>query len=433
MPFNAQAWINDIVRTSHYILPDQPVDYGDINATPDELVAALITITSSHVDNAASAALMPARIPEGSLIPEALHTHFEDIVQALASYGTDLHPAVRHALLAVALEAPERESKIDALNVLLTGLDNGMVYQPTITWAALLRPQWYEPKHYVTPVLKGGLEPSKALQGVTSAIVLTEDGMRLNAAQMFSWSQAIELTQAKIPAPADVWTDLADKAWSAPNPPSTSLWAMSFGNPQQFWGLLPPGGAVYNPFYTKEHVAQLFLNQTQHSDIASMVRMGDGIADIFPIDKDTALANYVPIQYLLDAPLGVHSMLSIYMHAVAPNVAFSLPRKWVDDVQSKISLVKSLDMLPQYSIFQNDTANNLLKQYAVSSDTARLQEFMQLAIDHQMLISEQTPARKGNAFDIGLPVSRYYVDAPSEAIMPSILALENQTPESNHP
>ena len=201
MPFNAQTWIDDIVRTSHYILPDELPDHGDLDASPDDLVKALAAIRTTQVDANPAAALMPARVPQGSHIPSALNTHFEDVVQGLSAYGIELHPAVRHALLAVALSAPDRENKLDAMKPLMTGIDNGFVYQPTMTWTALLRPQWYDPKHYVTPVLKGGVEPSKSTQGVTSAIVLTEDNMRINAAHMFSWAKPVELTQAKIPAP----------------------------------------------------------------------------------------------------------------------------------------------------------------------------------------------------------------------------------------
>ena len=60
MPFNAQTWIDDIVRTSHYILPDALPDHGDLDASPDDLVKALAAIRTTQVDANPAAALMPA-------------------------------------------------------------------------------------------------------------------------------------------------------------------------------------------------------------------------------------------------------------------------------------------------------------------------------------------------------------------------------------
>ena len=418
MPFNAQAWIDDIVRTSQYILPEQVPDIGDLNASPDEIIAALAAIRTTAVDATPAAALMPARIPHGSLSPSALSTHFEDVVQGLAPYGMDLHPGVRHALLAVALLQPNRENKIDAMKSLLTGIDNGMAYQPTITWAALLRPEWYDPKHYVTPVLKGGAEPSKSAQGVTTSIVLTEDNMRINASHMFSWAKPIELAQAKIPAPSSAWADTADKAWSSPNPPATSLWALSFGDQNKWWHFLPPGAAAFNPFYTKEHMTDLFINSTQHADVTHTTRMGNGIADIFPVTKDTALAGYVPVGFLLDAPPNLNTWLSMYHHAKAPNVMFSIPPEWVDDLNTKISLVKSLDMLPKYSIFNDDDVSKNLANFRQTGAIESLQQFMDEAIKRQMILRGQTDKNAGDVFDLGLPMDRYYVPSPSVVIVP---------------
>lgn len=418
MPFNAQIWVDDIVRTSQYILPDTALDIGNLEASPDDIVLALAAIRTTAVDASPAAALMPARIPHGSVIPSALTTHFEDVVQGLAAYGTELHPSVRHALLAVALASPDRENKLDCLKALLTGVDNGMAYQPTITWAALLRPEWYDPKHYVTPVLKGGAEPSKSSQGVTTAIVLTEDNMRINAGHMFSWAKPIELAQAKIPASPSAWAETADKAWSCPNPPATSLWAMSFGDQTKWWSFLPPGAAAFNPFYTKEHLTSLFINSTQHADITHTTRMGNGISDIFPLTKDTALAGYIPVEFLLDAPPSLNTWLSMYHHAKAPNVMFNIPTEWMDDLSAKISLVKSLDMLPKYSIFNDDTLSQSLRAFRQSNSLRDLQEFMDLAIQRQMILRGQTEKNVGDVFDLGLPVDHYYVSSPVDIIMP---------------
>lgn len=418
MPFNAQAWIDDIVRTSQYTLPNQAPNIGDLDASPDDLVTALAAIRTTAVDATPAAALMPARIPHGSVVPSALTTHFEDVVQGLAAYGMELHPGVRHALLAVALSQPDRENKLDSLKALLTGIDNGMAYQPTITWAALLRPEWYDPKHYVTPVLKGGAEPSKSAQGVTTSIVLTEDNMRINAAHMLSWAKPVELAQAKIPAPPTAWAETADKAWSSPNPPATSLWAMSFGDQAKWWSFLPPGAAAFNPFYTKEHLTDLFINSTQHADTTHTTRMGSGIADIFPLTKDTALAGYIPVGFLLDAPPSLNTWLSMYHHAKAPNVLFTIPPEWVDDLTAKIALVKSLDMLPKYSIFNDDDLSQNLAAFRQSGDVAHLQEFMDQAIQRQMILRGQTDKNAGDVFDLGLPMDRYYVPTPLAVIMP---------------
>ena len=186
MPFAATSWLSDIVRTSDYRLPDFHPELGDINISAEDLILALASVRHLPIDDSPSAALNPARIPVGSAIPSALALHFEDVVQGLSVYGMDLHPAVRHALLAVALASPDKNEKLDALKPLMTGNDNGKVYQPTMTWMALLRPEWYEPKHHVKPILRGGTSPENEARGTTSSIVLVEDNMRINAAQMFT-------------------------------------------------------------------------------------------------------------------------------------------------------------------------------------------------------------------------------------------------------
>ena len=281
MPFAATSWLSDIVRTSDYRLPDFHPELGDINISAEELILALASVRHLPIDDSPSAALNPARIPVGSAIPSALALHFEDVVQGLSVYGMDLHPAVRHALLAVALASPDKNEKLDALKPLMTGNDNGKVYQPTMTWMALLRPEWYEPKHHVKPILRGGTSPENEARGTTSSIVLVEDNMRINAAQMFTWSKPIELTNAKIPAPVEAWEQTANAAWSADNPPATNLWLMSFGDTAKHWEHLLPGAAVYNPFFDDKLLGHLFLNSTQHQETGFSTRMGIGIAHNF--------------------------------------------------------------------------------------------------------------------------------------------------------
>ena len=119
MPFAATSWLSDIVRTSDYRLPDFHPELGDINISAEELILALASVRHLPIDDSPSAALNPARIPIGSAIPSALALHFEDVVQGLSVYGMDLHPAVRHALLAVALASPDKNEKLDALKPLI--------------------------------------------------------------------------------------------------------------------------------------------------------------------------------------------------------------------------------------------------------------------------------------------------------------------------
>jgi len=430
MTFDAQAWIDAIVRTSETPLVMAPAVGAE--TTLDDIIKALGTLKKTAIDSLNNpGALFPARLPHGFKVPDVIYNHFDELIQGLRVYSTEIHPAVRHALLAVALDGPDRDNMIQSLIPLMTGLDNGLVYQPTITWMAMLRPDLYEPKHLVIPKLKGGQEPSKIAQGTTVSILLTEDNIRLNPANMFTSTHHIELAKAKIPAPVHVWANEADKAWESPNPPSTSLWLMSFGNTQKWWPYMTPGSALYNPFFTKQHITDLFLNSTQYEHTQYTTRMSYGIADIYPLKKDAALVDLVPSSLLLDAPLSCNSIMSIYHHACSEQTTFTVPLEWAREVQNKVELTKSLDMLPQYSIFSNDDIRQHLEQYAQTGDPTSLKAFMAASINHQMLINSQTDRAYADAFDIGLPVQKYYRDAPPEFIIPCAPDFQHDTTAIN--
>jgi hypothetical protein len=124
------------------------------------------------------------------------------------------------------------------------------------------------------------------------------------------------------------------------------------------------------------------------------------------------------VGFLLDAPPSLNTWLSMYHHAKAPNVLFSITPEWLDDLNTKISLVKSLDMLPKYSIFNDNALSKNLDEFRKSNDLSNLQEFMDQAIQRQMILRGQTEKNAGDVFDLGLPVDRYYVPAPLATIMP---------------
>lgn len=418
MPFHAATWLSDIVRTSDYLLPEQPPDCGDLNASAEELIDALAAINVLPIDRHVTAALHPARIPQDSAIPSALVLRFEDVVQGLSAYGIDLHPAVRHALLAVALSSPDKSEKLDALKPLMTGDDNGRVYQPTMTWMALLRPEWYEPKHHVKPLLRGGASPEQEARGTTASIVLVEDNIRINAAQMFTWPKPIDLASAKIPAPCDVWEQAANAAWSADNPPATSLWLLSFGDTKHYWEHLLPGAALYNPFFDDKLVGQLFLNSTQHQETSFTARLGIGIADLYPIRNDAALGSYVPLEYLLHAPLSLNAITSIHHHAASPATAFGVPPSWVRALDVKRQLTQSLDLMPKYSIFQKDAVVQHLLDYEKTQDFSSFSAFVQEAMLGQMQLALQTETRAGDIFDMGLPFDQLLLPAPEQSPLP---------------
>jgi hypothetical protein len=418
MPFAATSWLSDIVRTSDYRLPDFHPELGDINISAEDLILALASVRHLPIDDSPSAALNPARIPVGSAIPSALALHFEDVVQGLSVYGMDLHPAVRHALLAVALSSPDKNEKLDALKPLMTGNDNGKVYQPTMTWMALLRPEWYEPKHHVKPILRGGTSPENEARGTTSSIVLVEDNMRINAAQMFTWSKPIELTNAKIPAPVEAWEQTANAAWSAANPPATNLWLMSFGDTAKHWEHLLPGAAVYNPFFDDKLLGHLFLNSTQHQETGFSTRMGIGIADLYPLADDASLGSYVPLEYLLHAPLSLNAIASIHHHASSPATSFGVPPAWVRSLDVKRQLTQSLDLMPKYSIFQDDNVVRLLLDYEQTQDFTSFSSFVKSAMEGQMRLAVQTEKSHGDIFDMGLPKDLFFIPAPEHSPIP---------------
>jgi len=411
--FNATTWLNQIVKTSEYQLSGNLDTVEGLDIDAQQLIEQLISIKKLDVDQQSRGALLPPRLPKDCPVPAVLSTHFEEIVNSLLPYGTDLHPAVKHALLAVALTEPRREQKIDSLKPLFTGLDNGVVYQPTVTQLAFLRHDWFEPKHYVKPSVKGGADPNKLGQGVTTEIVLSSNNMRVNPKELFTWAKPIELVNAKIPAPASEWAETATQAWSLPNPPTTSLWMLAFADLKTWWAYLPPGAALWNPSIDNEVVEDLFHNSLQHKQLNFYTRMGTGIADIYPVEKDALLATYVEVNDLLNAKPSFNTMMSIYHHSVSDQLAFGIPSEWIDDLKTKTSLMDSLDLIPQYSIFHQGKSLELLDTYATTRDPQALQEFFKFAVSTQLTINSTTRDHLSDAFDLGFPMEADFRSAPT--------------------
>lgn len=415
MAFNARSWLDQVVRTSQYKIPAEIPDYGDLNASSAEIIEALSTIDTVAVDFQASAALLPARIPVDVPVPVAATTNFKEIVEGLVPYAESLHPAVRHALVAMALQGDNHELRNERMDVLWPLFDvasNGKVYQPTMTWVSLIRPQWFSPEQPVLASVRGGHAALKEEQGTLTTLALTQGKIRVNPVNMFTWALPIPLTESKQTASPATWAYTAKEAWTLPYPPVTSLWMMGMGDKEDFWEFIPPGAALFSPFYTDGEVDALVHNNVQHIDVGQFFRPGTGLADIFPLDEDAVLASQFNIAPLFDAPMSFATLTALGNLVAHPGCPVSLPQAWSTRAEQQCSLAESLDLLPPYSAFSGvnadgdvveATAREALTKLSQTNDVVSFKRLLAAVAATQAKIARSHAETPVDAGTLGIP------------------------------
>lgn len=415
MAFNARNWLDQVVRTSYYKIPENVPDYGDLYATPSEIIEAFTQVESLNIDTQAVGALLPARIPVDVAIPEAFKTNFKEIIEGLVPHSDTLHPACRHALLALALQGDDldvRSARLDHLWPLFDVASAGKVYQPSMTWVSLLRPQWFSPEQPVMASVRGGHAAQKEEQGTLTTVALTQGKIRVNPINMFSWALPIPLTESKQTASPATWAHIAKEAWSLPFPPVTSLWLMGMGDKHDFWDFIPAGAALYSPFYTDGEVDALVHNNVQHIDVGQFFRPGTGIADVYPFDEDPVLAAQFNIAPLFDAPMSFATLTALGNLVAHPGCPVSLPQGWSVRAEQQCCLAESLDLLPPYSAFAGQNADGdpvdsvaraALTELSKSNDAGAFQKLLSAVANTQAKIARSHAETPVDAGTIGIP------------------------------
>ena len=413
----AVGWISSLVRTSAYRVHQDSWLYHTpdikntwLQSTPSELARALHSIrgipTLDHLPP--GSALCPARVPRDVQIPEALITHFEDVVRELSALHAQesdhsLHPAVIHGLLALGLHSTAQANRTEhTAHLQSLMVPTAQVYQPTVTWLAWLHPEWFADGPRVEPQARGVVEPANPQVGTLAHIQLAQDKRKISAAHMFTRAKPVTLENALIPAAPAVWRDAADAAWSQPNPPATNTWLLAHGDLSTWWAYMPVGAALYQPFLSDEVVATLFDNHLQSSSPRHFTRMGEGIADIFPLNKDAVLGNYAPLQHALDMSMGYSSLMTLWHHANSEATSFSIPAHWAEERYAQLTLAESLGLIPGYSVYADEKMRGSWNNYAKSGELSTLMPLIAEGVRQHILVQDSPHEVRSDAFTMGL-------------------------------
>ena len=424
----AAEWIASLVRTSAYrvhqdtwLYQSAPAKNTWLQSTPSELARALYNIQDipslDHLPP--GSALCPARVPRDVQIPESLTTHFEDVARELSALQAQtperpLHPAVIHGLLAVGLQPTAQANRTEHTGHLQSLMvPTAQVYQPTVTWLAWLHPEWFAEGPRVEPQARGVAEPANPQVGTLAHIQLAQDKRKISAAHMFTWAKPIALENALIPGAPSVWRAAADTAWSQPNPPATNTWLLAYGDLSTWWAYMPVGAALYQPFLSDDVVAKLFDNHLQSGSPRHFTRMGEGIADIFPLNKDAVLGNYAPLHHTLDVSMGYSSVMTLWHHANSEATSFSIPTQWAEDRYAQLTLAESLGLIPGYSVYADAKMRGAWDNYAKSGELSTLMPLIAEGVRQHILVQDSPHEVRSDAFTMGLQPEPVYQPPPS--------------------
>lgn len=373
--FNAQTWLNQVVRGSNYRVPIDAPDYGALDFPPHKIADALIKVTDHASDDISGFGMLaPPRIPLDTPIPAVLMDVFglSMICDNLASRNKQVHPAVIHALLACAIEyeGPNRDRMFNAVAPLFTSMPNHQsYYQPTLTQAVWLHPDWFariRNRRIVKPSLSTGKAKITREKGGFVSVILRVGDTRVNPSQILTFPSRKTLDEALYPDEAKAFGYLAETGLDSNTPIFTSLWITGLGRKESVWKRMLPGAAIFSPFITRSEIAALAGNMLAKSDAGAWLRMGAGISDIWPVDNDAVLSNYVDMRALLNAPPSTPSWISLLHHATHPGTSFTIPKEWFKNQSDRILIAVSIGLGHEKTILSDQRLMSLMDNAAVA-------------------------------------------------------------------
>lgn len=418
--FNTLQWLADSVRTSQYTNPDEAVDLGDISIDAKSLASSLASITELDLVLDTSGQLLPARISKDTVVPPAVWNDWDTLAAELSLNATTLHPAVKHLMLGLALasdDVDERKQRLDSIKELYTA---GVAYQPTITWVSLLNNDWFEPETVVTPSVRGGNKADE-LKGTSTSLLLTKDKIRVNPADLFTSTKVIQIKDADIMAPAVVWNDVASNSKTLDYPLTTSLWLFALADKATFWNDVSVGAALFSPFYSSAEIDALVVNQAHEQGAGFFFRPGNGITDIYPLQDDPVLSNLFNVEPVFEAPLSTGGVCAIKNLVCHPGSPVGLPQEWGIYVFEQVKLMRSMDLVPSYSAFSEDSddlqksrkqaaAYDLLEEFAETGDPSCFDELLSVLLKHQVELVKKFENQYVDAAESGYPHTYKYVE-----------------------
>lgn len=418
--FNTLQWLANSVRTSQYQNPDEAIDLGNMNIDAKSLASSLMAITDLDLELDTSGQLLPARLAKDIRVPPAVWNDWNTLASELSSGSGTLHPAVKHLMLGLALasdDVDERKQRLDSIKSLYT---EGRAYQPTITWVSLLNNDWYEVDTRVTPSVRGGNKVDD-LKGTSTSLLLTKDKIRVNPADLFTSTKVIDVKDADIMAPAVVWNDVASNSKTLDYPLTTSIWLFALADKATFWNDVSVGAALYSPFYSSAEIDALVVNQAHEQGAGFFFRPGNGITDIYPLQNDPVLSNLFNVEPIFEAPLSTGGVCAIKNLAYHPGSPVGLPQEWGTYVFEQVKLMRSMDLVPSYSAFSEDSSDlqksrkmssayDLLEDFAETGDPVCFDELLNVLLRHQMELVKKFDNQYVDAAESGYPHTYKYVE-----------------------
>lgn len=416
--FNSIKWLESVVRTSSYIYEESKLTFDNLSSK--QLGQELCKITELDFNIDSTAALLPARYPKNVNFPEVVFSDWNSFVQPMIDSADIIHPAVKHLVLSLALftdDVSERKQRLDSVKELYT---KGVAYQPTLTWTSLLMPDWYDADKKITPSIRGG-NKSDELKGVSTSLIITKDKIRINPTEMFTSTRVVAVTDAYYMAEHQTWIDTVNNHNVLDYPLATSAWVYGLGDKSVLWDTVPVGGALYSPFYSNTEIDALVLNQSQISGAGYFFRPGNGISDIYPLKDDPVLSNYINVFPLFEAPLSTGGVCAIKNLASHPGSPVGLPLEWGIYVFEQVKLMSSMDLIPSYSAFSEESGNNMkvlkqatafdaLSEFSESGDPSSFDDLLKALLHQQALLMNRFEDKYVDSSDFGYPNSYRYID-----------------------
>ncbi len=413
-----KLWLTDAVRTSEYIYSHPSISIDDMNI--DQFIDELIKVSDSDAP-ALNGALLPARRPKDLSLPSNLYQHWDMFISKLIVHSGSLHPVVKHLLLGLALDDDNqniRSARLDSIKNLFL---EGRVFQPTMTWASLLCPDWFSDKVVVKPSLRGG-NTIESTKGVTTSLLLTKDKIRINPASLFTSTQIVDVLDAQIMASPNVWHEVALLNQSLDYPLVTSNWLYALADKKVFWEDVTIGSALYSPFYTSNDIDLLMINHCNTQGAGFYVRPGNGISDIYPIVNDPVLSTFINCAPIYDAPFWTGLSCTIMNLISHPGSPVGLPLAWCEKLLKEIKLTDSLDILPIHSAFSNKDAQGLdltspayvaLEKIVTHQDPCFFKDFVVALLNTQQVLASTYKDLYVDSADTGYPHSFKHFKCPA--------------------
>lgn len=338
---DATAWLAQFVRHSDFRYPM----VGDVTALADLDVKGWAQALLNAKPAKNTHAVLPPRAPLDVVIPDSLTLALPALGEALA--GQILHPAVVHALLAVAQAQPDPALARSWLKPVFADPDTRM-YQATLTQLGFVERSWYPVKHAVEPMIRRGAHRQNRdgfETGVLVGLTLQQNKLRINPRDLMTSARIVTPATGLMPAERASWQTAAHKAFLYERPLLTSAWLMGLGEKPEFFRIIPAGAALFSPFYTADDVDAIWHNQTRLAVSDKIVpRIGAGLGDIITHQEEGVLSGFADPRHLVEAPLSFAGLLAMHHQLCHPGSPLQIGPGWARQHLEHSQVARALEV-----------------------------------------------------------------------------------------